>query len=341
MRRRRQGRFVIVGTLIGTAIIASSLALGTTVRASLRHVAVTELGPVDELVISRPEAGGAVRDAVSAANLDLAGTLPLVALPTTVVTKAFVARVAPVQILETDFAHAASFGPATGITGPTPGAGEVVVSEALARQVSLSPGDRMSVYAGTTVFTVRVVRILPTIGVVGLPRLGGDDATTALDVFVSPGTIESLPAAAAALAVIPSTTGPSAAGGAVTGALRRAVAGIPATVVPIKAQVLAAAAEGARRFDRFLEIFAGLGVMSGLLLVALAVTILVDERRRGAGDPRGARRSSPGYRRQHGDGNCCLRRDRCRPRLRRRRGGEPAARAIGTRTVRRWRRRAG
>ena len=101
----------------------------------------------------------------------------------------------------------------------------------------------------------------------------------ALDVFVAPGTIESLPAAAAALAVIQRTKGPGPAGAAVAGALLRAVAGIPATVVPIKAEVLAAAAEGARHFDRFLAIFAGLGVISGLLLVALAVTILVDERR--------------------------------------------------------------
>jgi putative ABC transport system permease protein len=49
-RRRGEGALVIVGCLLGAAIITSSLLVGDSLRASVRDVARTELGPVDEVV---------------------------------------------------------------------------------------------------------------------------------------------------------------------------------------------------------------------------------------------------------------------------------------------------
>src|SRR5260221_8483729 len=49
-RRRGEAVLVLIGSLLGTAIIVASLLTGTSLKASIRDFARTQLGPVDETV---------------------------------------------------------------------------------------------------------------------------------------------------------------------------------------------------------------------------------------------------------------------------------------------------
>ena len=50
VRRPREATLVVLGSLLGAAIITGSLVVGDTMGASIRQIVHTHLGPVDELV---------------------------------------------------------------------------------------------------------------------------------------------------------------------------------------------------------------------------------------------------------------------------------------------------
>src|SRR6267378_4379093 len=50
VRRPRETALVILGSLLGTAIMTGSFVVGDTFNASIRRTAHTQLGPVDEIV---------------------------------------------------------------------------------------------------------------------------------------------------------------------------------------------------------------------------------------------------------------------------------------------------
>ena len=50
VRRPRETALVLLGSLLGTAIITGSMIVGDTLHSSIRHSAYTQLGPIDELV---------------------------------------------------------------------------------------------------------------------------------------------------------------------------------------------------------------------------------------------------------------------------------------------------
>ena len=78
VRRPVEAVLVIVGSLLGTAIITGSLIVGDTIDRSIRAAAYDQLGPVDEIV-SVPLADGAALqerfDGFSSPAVD--GVLPL------------------------------------------------------------------------------------------------------------------------------------------------------------------------------------------------------------------------------------------------------------------------
>ncbi|MGH9184823.1 MAG: hypothetical protein ACRD0U_03235, partial [Acidimicrobiales bacterium] len=49
-RRKGEAALIVLGSLLGTAIITSSFVVGDTLDASIRDLARTQLGPVDEVV---------------------------------------------------------------------------------------------------------------------------------------------------------------------------------------------------------------------------------------------------------------------------------------------------
>src|SRR2546423_26331 len=58
-RRPRETALVLLGSLLGTAIITGSLIVGDTLNASIRRSAFTQLGPVDETVAANDPAAAA------------------------------------------------------------------------------------------------------------------------------------------------------------------------------------------------------------------------------------------------------------------------------------------
>ena len=124
--------------------MTGSFVVGDTFNASIRRTAYTQLGPVDEIVSANGLAAapvlasrlGSLRDP----NVD--GTLALVSTTASAASTTAPVRAAPkAQLLETDFAAARQFGGdphATGISGPTPGAGERVRRE---RSRDRAPGE--------------------------------------------------------------------------------------------------------------------------------------------------------------------------------------------------------
>ncbi len=73
-RRRGEAVLVVLGSLLGTAIITSAFVVGDSIDYSIRDIARTELDPTDEMVEVRPDADvgvllTSVRAAVDEADL--------------------------------------------------------------------------------------------------------------------------------------------------------------------------------------------------------------------------------------------------------------------------------
>ena len=70
-RRRTEAILIISGSILGTALIVSSLSVGDSLDASIRRVAVRALGPIDERVTSAdPERGAQIADRLAALQSD-------------------------------------------------------------------------------------------------------------------------------------------------------------------------------------------------------------------------------------------------------------------------------
>jgi len=194
VRRPVEALLVVGGAALGTAIITSAFVVGDTFDTSIRDIARTQYGPVDEIVDTN---GPDQVDQVMAALGDnpiphVDGLLPVVATTTAVAAggTSDTARAEPASyVAEIDFDQARAFGddPAsTGLAdaGPTPTGTEAVINQKLADDLDIGVGDTVDVFAyGTThSFTVRTV--LPQVGLAGMSPI-----------YLPPGSIERFAAA--------------------------------------------------------------------------------------------------------------------------------------------------
>src|SRR4051795_4736367 len=78
-RRPRETALVLLGSLLGTAIITGSLIVGDTLGASIRRGAVTQLGPVDESAfMNAPAVAATAEQRITALHSsDIDGVLPI------------------------------------------------------------------------------------------------------------------------------------------------------------------------------------------------------------------------------------------------------------------------
>src|ERR671911_58730 len=167
-RRRGEAALVVVGSVLGTAIIIGSLIVGDTLNFSVRQTAYTNLGPIDEIV-SSPTVAQGDQAARQIARLrddpDVDGILTLRG------------------------AQAAAFSGGvqggSGLSGPAPGAGEAVINDDLATQLGARAGDSLTVYLYGRPTQVRVARVVPTVGLAG----AGTGQTAARNAFFPPGTL--------------------------------------------------------------------------------------------------------------------------------------------------------
>ena len=269
-------------------------------RASLRRSAVTQLGPVDEEVLTTGIAPGSqVASAIGRSTVGReVSTLPLLTLSTTVVGRDFVARVAQAQVVEVDFAKAARFGgdpAATGISGSTPAGDRAVIGADLSEWTSIAPSHRMTVEAYGVSRTFTIDRVVPRLGVAGLAPVTQSFGSLSLNLFVPPGTIASMlreargaAGGAEPVSVLAISNGPGrfdAAGSAlVTARVRAALpGGVRAQVQPVKQLLLADAGSRGGRFTALFRAFGFFSVVVALLLLALTALVLVRDRARAFG----------------------------------------------------------
>jgi putative ABC transport system permease protein len=216
-RRRGEAALVVVGSVLGTAIIVGSLIVGDTLNFSVRQTAYKNLGPIDEIVSSPTVAQGEVaarRIEQLRGDPDVDGLLTLRGDQAAITRGSGADRTAEprASVWEVDFAQAAAFGGGvqggSGLSGPAPGAGEAVINDDLATQLGARAGDTLTVYLYGRPTQVRVARVVPTVGLAG----AGTGQTAARNAFFAPGTL--VQAAAEAKTAPRARGGPAPADGA-------------------------------------------------------------------------------------------------------------------------------
>jgi putative ABC transport system permease protein len=293
-RRRSEAALVILGSLLGTAIITAAFIVGDTLGASFRDRARTDLGPVDESVravgLGRADSVLAKLQTPPIPGVD--GLLAATGAGASIASVGSDRRAEPFAgIDEINFDQARAFGGDIGATGmanagATPTGDEAVIAKSLARKLNVAAGAKIDVFAfgHSKQFTVR--QVLPDKGIVGG------------SCFVAPGTIASLAgnsglggAFGAAVAgrapsstVLVSNDGGVFSGAkrtdAVTSAVKARLAGVPNTEVFKSKKDLLDQADGLSK--QFRTVFSGIGsfsVIAGILLLVNIFVMLSDERK--------------------------------------------------------------
>lgn len=307
VRRPREAALVVLGSLLGAAIITGSAVVGDTMNASIRQVAYTHLGPIDELASVRGAGDQRLLlDALRTAERgDLDGTLGFATIEAAATSTGARVLAAPrSQVIGVDFEQARNFGgdpEATGVEGPTPPVGHAAITRDLARALGLEAGSRMSVHAYGTQISLKVDRVLPRRGIAGFWRGPEQEAK---NVLVSPQTFDLIRATSQDVGppvwnVAVSNVGGVEPGAALTDSATRqveqaaAAAGIDAEVLPVKQRTLETADAVGKGFTSMFTAMGSFGVLAGLLLLVNLFVMLAAERKTELGMERavGMRRS--------------------------------------------------
>jgi putative ABC transport system permease protein len=307
-RRPREAALVIVGSMLGAAIITGSFVVGDTLNRSTRQLAYSHLGPVDEVVTAGSNKEW-LRLRTALAKLPtrtVDGVLPFATADVAVTAGPDAARrsLPRSQVVTFDFAAARAFGgrpAATGVSGPNPGLFHAAVTSDIARSLGLSPGSRITVWGYGLQSDLVVDRILPRRGVAGL-TLGRSQAE-ANNVLVSLPTFLFLASpvshpeafAAPAYSVAVSNRGGVESGANLTETASQEISRLApgVAVQEVKRQVLN---EAKTNGDAFTQLFTGMGsfgVLAGVLLLVNLFVMLAAERKPELGMARavGMRRS--------------------------------------------------
>jgi putative ABC transport system permease protein len=297
-RRKNEALLVVLGSLLGTAIITSSFVVGDTLSSSVRNTARDRLGPIDETVLVQdvndlPEA---LTRITSKPLPDSDGQLTMVSAAATVATVADSSgnrRAEPEGVVhEVDFDAARRFGGApedTGFenAGPTPAPGEVVLGEDLAAQIGVQPGDDVDLLLYGKTERVRVREVVPRHGVAGFHPGLTDQAMVA---FVAPGTLERLAVGAPSNAVQPegrvlvSNTGDVFTGNDVSDSmlLELQIRTAPMSGVVVnddKNKTLDFADRLGKNFTRLFALIGSFSIVAGILLLINIFVMLGQERK--------------------------------------------------------------
>ena len=307
-RRPREAALVVVGSLLGAAIITGSVVVGDTMDASIRQIARTHLGPIDELVVTRSsdeqERLVRVLRPLESGNID--GVLAFTTIDAAVTaTRARRVLATPrSQVVAVDFEQALRFGrdaDSVGISGHTPAPGHAAITSDLARALDVGPGRRINVHAWGTMTVLVVDRILPRRGVAGF-WLGPEQE--AKNVLVSPKTFALIGVGGGSGALPSRRIAISNRGGVESGApltdevtarvrAAAAAAGLDPQIYPAKQATLDTAEAVGKTFTSMFTAMGSFGVLAGLLLLVNLFVMLAAERKTELGMARavGMRRS--------------------------------------------------
>jgi putative ABC transport system permease protein len=293
MRRPREALLVVLGSLLGAAIITGSAVVGDTMDSSIRQVARQHLGPVDELVLARN--AGEWRSLASRLrslpSSQVDGVLPLASFDAaTTAGRGGTLRTVPnSRVVGFDFDAARGFGNApvtTGISGPTPEHGHAAITEDLARALSVGAGSQIDVYAYGRPRTVIVDRVLPRLGLAGF-SVGNEQESR--NVLVSPSTFAGMlrggveGGAPPTWVVAVSNRGGIESGAPLSDSVKRSIqqsaAGLDPQVTLIKRVFLDAADQTGKGFTQMFTAMGSFGVFAGLLLLINLFVMLAAERK--------------------------------------------------------------
>ena len=307
-RRPRETALVVLGSLLGTAIMTGSFVVGDTFNASIKRIAYEQLGPVDEVVSSNGLSGAATLASHFGgwSNPNVDGVLAMTRASASAATIGANRLAAPkAALLETNFADAARFGGnqrATGISGATPAPGTAVIGRDLADTLHVGPGATIEVFAYGAGRQLRVDRVLPKLGVAGF---WPGEETTSNNVFVAPGTIAQMVGAGAATVAVPpqslllvsnrgSVEGGAGLSATVDKALQARIGSAPISVINRKQTVLDRATRAGESLSRLYSSLGAFAVLAGILLLVNIFFMLADERKSELGMLRavGLKRSS-------------------------------------------------
>ncbi|MGB7859760.1 MAG: ABC transporter permease, partial [Acidimicrobiia bacterium] len=271
--RPAEALLITAGTMLGTAIIVASFAVGNTIEDGVGSIVDTSLGPIDvSVTVEDPSQLDGLEQAVQSGDLsNVDGVMSVLSLPTAVTTTGSDPVGEPrVWVAETDFDDARAFGgdtPTSGFAdaGATPTGDEAVVISWMAAKLGLEAGDQIEIhaYGSTRSFTVR--QIIDRYSAAGFNSI-----------YLPEGTIESFAAGSSQVdqppraEVLVSNNGDWIAGAALTAdvvsSLETSTGSLTGVEIdPRKTDVLeSAAADGAE----FTTLFNGIGsfaVIAGIL----------------------------------------------------------------------------
>lgn len=302
-RRRAQTGLIVVGLMLSTLIIAAALGTGDTINHSITADVYSNLGQVDELVVAshdgearvdlvstvtlEPAALTRVEQAV-AGNANIDGVMPLLDSRLPVVHDAKQLAEPAAILTGVDPDRMARFGGLKDLGGNridlgALGAGEVVISEKLAKEIEATAGDRLTVFAGDVAHQLTVAAVAENSFLGGVRRSRGSW-------LEAPGMVMPLARMQALLgrtgeitAVAVSNTGDSRAGyrlsETVAADLRGALTGSGLGVDEIKLSRVDNAEQTGTAFTTVFVVLGLFSIASGVLLIVLIFTMLATERR--------------------------------------------------------------
>ena len=285
-RRRSEAITIIIGSLLGTAIITAAMVVDDTIDSSIRDFGRTQLGPIDE-TIATDDLGALDALVVTVSVPPIAGVdgvLPAVSARAAITSTTATRAVVPDGgLLEVDFDAARTFGgdpAATGLAaaGPTPAPGEAVINERTARDLDVRVGDRIEAFAYGQSAPLVVRAVVPEIGLAGFRSA-----------LVAPGTVASLAATRPEGAqpprglVLVSNEGGVFDGvartDAVVGELGRRLRGTVVDISEDKQRLLDVARDQGRSIGQLYQGIGGFSVIAGVLLLVNLFVMLSEDRK--------------------------------------------------------------
>ncbi|GAA4711528.1 ABC transporter permease [Phytohabitans rumicis] len=292
VRRPAELVLVVLGSLLGTALIVASLTVGDSLDRSVRQAAYDVLGPVDEYVRSPSAPFGdevAARLAPLRADPAVDGLLTTRGDPAAALRQDGGQRLAEPRAMawELDFAAAARFGAPypSGLSVPDPGPGRAVVNEHLADSLDAAAGDTVRFYVYGRPLDVTVAAVVPAHGIAGM----GQGATINRNAFFTPGTLTGLARAAgqqATTTTFVSNRGDVESGVALTDEVSARVrdllgplASRGAGLQTPKREVLDAAEQTGNALGALFLFVASFSIIAGVLLIVNIFVMLTEERK--------------------------------------------------------------
>lgn len=288
-RRRGEAVLVVGGSMLATALITASFVIGDSFDHSIRNIAETRLGPIDEIVgVSSTTDAEAVVTAIQTADLsDIDGVMAVHSIDVAAGSVGDNRIVEPtLRYLELDQAAATSFGGEPGATGLSGwaeplGPTEVMINEGVASDLGLEAGDTIEVFAAGVGHQYTVVDVMPTRGLAGLGDIIGSPGSLTLKLPTAEHLSEPL--------VVVSNRGDVYGGSERTDTVVSQLATLlpdDTNVSPAKQDLLAAADAEGQETTYLFGTIGGFSVIAGILLVVNLFAMLAAERRTDIGTMR-------------------------------------------------------